>query len=489
MNNQDKLNHLSDQAQKTKQNTIPEPSDLQISTMTVITNIKAIKDNKEYDCEIDISTLSRFVDVYPENSQNAEDKNGCVVGIDYFSNIPRGCSLQKSKKSPFYNQATIHYNYWGFRSVNVKIFNNGKLQMTGLRSKDEAELITSYIIKTLKDTTIKIYPSITALPENGSVNDFSLVYNPKTRKSNYYRWNYFKNFKDVMLILSDNKFNNQGWISDSSIKEFIDAIKALISNYENQLSIKIENHNNNIPTNENDEIMYQNIIDEFKNRVVFLKNKLKKIEKVRKIDAETLCNIVKNNYNDLITLDKDEIADFEIMDDSFQYKLSTIKIELINSDFNTNFPINNTKLHEILSKKYRIFASYEPNDYPGVKSKYCWSLANIGKIDRQGRCFCNPPCFSRGKKSVCTQITISIFQSGSIIITGAKSIQQIKDAYLFINTVLKGNYSYIKGRIDIDSKSNEKNTNEIRKIMRKKRLFYVKKVDIENNPFAVEIIS
>ena len=67
--------------------------------------------------------------------------------------------------------------------------------------------------------------------------------------------------------------------------------------------------------------------------------------------------------------------------------------------------------------------------------------------------------------------------SGSIIITGAKSIQQIKEAYIFINNVLKNNYKTIKGRRDTEYRSNDKNSNEIRKMMRKKRLFYVKKND------------
>jgi hypothetical protein len=98
---------------------------------------------------------------------------------------------------------------------------------------------------------------------------------------------------------------------------------------------------------------------------------------------------------------------------------------------------------------------------------------------KQGCCLCNPPCASLGKKSVCTQITISIFQSGSIIITGAKSIQQIRDAYKFINKVLANNYTIIKGKND-DTRVGENKANTLRKMLRKKRLFHVKKSDIVN---------
>ena len=45
--------------------------------------------------------------------------------------------------------------------------------------------------------------------------------------------------------------------------------------------------------------------------------------------------------------------------------------------------------------------------------------------------------------SYCKKITISIFQSGNIIITGARSLEQINDAYSFINKVLKKDYSLL----------------------------------------------
>ena len=44
----------------------------------------------------------------------------------------------------------------------------------------------------------------------------------------------------------------------------------------------------------------------------------------------------------------------------------------------------------------------------------------------------------------CKQITISIFQSGSVIITGARSMEQINSAYKFINNVFKTHFDSIK---------------------------------------------
>ena len=198
----------------------PEPTDIDISTMTVITKIsavnkinlikKSIKNHNKCekgccaDCnvnepqentsfsenfEIDLDKFTRFVNVYPPNHQQLQQKDGGIIEIDYPSNINRGFTNKKKKKSPFYNQATIIYEYWGFRSVNIKIFNNGKLQMTGIQSSEEAKLITQYLIQKLKETNIYLYTNISQIQKLEN-QEYAMYYNPKTSKYSYYRKNY-----------------------------------------------------------------------------------------------------------------------------------------------------------------------------------------------------------------------------------------------------------------------------------------------------------
>ena len=52
-------------------------------------------------------------------------------------------------------------------------------------------------------------------------------------------------------------------------------------------------------------------------------------------------------------------------------------------------------------------------------------------------------------------MTIAIFQSGKLIITGAKTYQQITDAYDFINDVFK-NYSEVKRNSSISVRGEKK---------------------------------
>ena len=42
------------------------------------------------------------------------------------------------------------------------------------------------------------------------------------------------------------------------------------------------------------------------------------------------------------------------------------------------------------------------------------------------------------------KITIATFQSGSVIITGARNIEQVNDAYNFINSVFENYYKVLK---------------------------------------------
>lgn len=122
-------------------------------------------------------------------------------------------------------------------------------------------------------------------------------------------------------------------------------------------------------------------------------------------------------------------------------------IRLINSDFTTGIDINRDKIYRILQHEYNVFASFEPCIYPAVKIQYYWRHG----APIHGCCNCPIPCFTREpKKSIepdysrCKKITIAVFQSGCIIITGAQSYEQVDDAYEFIVQTLKAEVDRVK---------------------------------------------
>ena len=57
-----------------------------------------------------------------------------------------------------------------------------------------------------------------------------------------------------------------------------------------------------------------------------------------------------------------------------------------------------------------------------------------------GKCHCSIVCNGKGSgygNGECKKVTVSAFQSGSVIITGANSIEQIKDCHEFISNIFK----------------------------------------------------
>lgn len=113
------------------------------------------------------------------------------------------------------------------------------------------------------------------------------------------------------------------------------------------------------------------------------------------------------------------------------------KIALINSDFKVDFEVKRDKLHNVLKRMYNIRCSFEPCIYPGVKVQYFWNELNFKK---DGICRCSKTCI-HGKgggsgDNDCKKITIAVFQSGCVIITGAQTTFQIDDTYKFICKIL-----------------------------------------------------
>ena len=160
---------------------------------------------------------------------------------------------------------------------------------------------------------------------------------------------------------------------------------------------------------------------------VYLLEELKKLENVF-LDEEN--NSLDNNIE---LIQKACVSDF--------------KITMINSDFNTHFKIDLLKLLDIMnqSEKDR-FIKFNPAVYRGLMIGFFW---NSTKKIQDGCCSCPIKCSGKKKKSksekhvLCKKITISIFKSGSVIITGGYLKTQIDDAYKFINNIFKENYHNI----------------------------------------------
>jgi len=141
--------------------------------------------------------------------------------------------------------------------------------------------------------------------------------------------------------------------------------------------------------------------------------------------------------------------------ENFETKIgfTNFHIRMINTDFKSfcdselkeKFIIRRKILHKILiSDEYNNKCSFEPGKYHGVKLEFFW---NKKKERQDGICNCSTNCFGKGCGNGindCKKITVAIFESGSVLITGGVSFEQINDAYNYITSVFKNHSLELK---------------------------------------------
>jgi hypothetical protein len=118
--------------------------------------------------------------------------------------------------------------------------------------------------------------------------------------------------------------------------------------------------------------------------------------------------------------------------------LKEMSIKLINTDYSINALIKRNSLFQILTREYNIFSLNENTIYQGVNAKYYYNKK--GDPSRPGICCCAKSCRGQGDgdgPGQCKRVTLCVFQDGKIIVTGARTMDQILEAYHFLNMVLQ----------------------------------------------------
>lgn len=126
-------------------------------------------------------------------------------------------------------------------------------------------------------------------------------------------------------------------------------------------------------------------------------------------------------------------------------RASDFVIRMINSGFSVPFKIRRKNLHQLLiGNVYNNICSFQPLTYPGVKLEYYWNTSYNGN---NGMCLCKGHCFGKGKgqgEGDCKKVTVAIFESGQLLITGANAFCQIDAAYEYICRIIKQNIEEVR---------------------------------------------
>jgi TATA-box binding protein (TBP) (component of TFIID and TFIIIB) len=125
--------------------------------------------------------------------------------------------------------------------------------------------------------------------------------------------------------------------------------------------------------------------------------------------------------------------------------IKTFNIQMINSDYTIGKAIRRDRLYRTLVEQYGLWSSFDPITYQGVNTKFFWNKMRPANAP-PGVCACPTPCEGEGsgyKIGECKKITIAPFRTGSVIITGAKHMEQLTDAYTFMNSVFHDHAEFV----------------------------------------------
>ena len=373
---------------QTCQNKIPEPTQFRVSTMTMIT---------EFTCSINLTVVDKYFEM-----------DSKIISMVYGDKPVKSSNMKKKNNRPFFNQATLIVRLDPLRKINIKIFSNGRIQMTGVKKKEEAMEALELILAKLHITEGKVPLSKLLLSQQvpilleklgvHTLPDYYFRFLPKPpKKSAWHKYN-----------------QNQITEEEIEAKRLADEAKDK-NTYSDKFDIDLD---------------WKAIIRTGNRELIENKININRVVK------------------DLIDLHDGQDCDIlaPAIEDKSRIEILPLETVLINSDFNINFKIKRNILHSILRDNYNIVSRYEPGIYPGVNNKYYWNENNLG-TETEGRCVCKNTCDGKGNgkgEGNCKKITIAAFQSGSVIITGAKNMRHINDAYRFINNVIQDNFDLIQ---------------------------------------------
>ena len=290
--------------------------------------------------------------------------------------------------------------------VNVKVFKNGNIQMTGLKEVDQGIRVIEFVSEQIERIK-KIDPSVIA-PDPVTLE--SQAENKETNENN----------NETTLTLSE--------VAPDHSEDALDHNETALNHGEDALD-----HGEDALNHHETRSKEGKARPEAEAEAVLNETRSKEGKARPEAEAAAVLNET--------GLKGGEVAEGN------RSGPSSYKIRLINSDFRMGLEIKRDKLNKVMQQSYDVRSSFEPCIYPGVKIQFFWNADKAENLD--GKCLCPTGTRCNGKGcgqgvGNCKKITIAVFQSGCIIITGALTTEQIDDAYTFICGVVEKHRSEIE---------------------------------------------
>lgn len=383
-------------------------STMKISTMTCSAKIP--------NCELNLWNIERYLEL-DEIIVGIKTNNG-FKGTYWTNKYKRSKNkkINSINKNSFSNQISVIINTGG-NYINVKIFKNGSLHLTGCKSIEMARTTVKVLLRELYKLIDKKVKILLTKDENGVLLDKNnFIYShglncmtigyidcDKQNVKKYIICNktYRIDNKTNMFICEKMETKRQYKILNLSGEHIgykqINLTKGNSKFYNKY--VQYDEHNNLIYCNNNviGTINYNIKTDLLDDTIL--------VDDIQEINYG--CNpFIKYTYS-IFNFDKDSDKEF---DSNF-----LLTINCINISFDICKRINREKLYRSLVNDNYI-CKFKPETYSGIKLVY--KIDKLGyKID--GKCHCSVNC-------TCEEIIFLIFQTGKVLATGFKNTENIE---------------------------------------------------------------
>lgn len=311
----------------------------------------------------------------------------------------KGKDLSKINSRLFYNQVTLVLNNDG-NNVNVKLFGNGCLHLTGCKSVEEGEVVTRKMWKKLRMLDEQKDHVLLAKDENNVYMDKdNMVYSHTDKTLLGYKT------EDGTYMIHKKEYEidvrTRLWIS----RRIETKRQRSLLNFDGVRVGYTEIH-----LLKNTKKLYKknsNLFHDKESGLIYYDSTI--IGEVKYIGA---------NMCDTSVTSTDDVVEIEYVCSAFVERGYScegvpipVSINCMNLYFNLGSSLNRQKVYrQLIDMNFNV--NFNPETYSGIKLlfKIPWN-ADYDSID--GKCKCSNKC-------TCTNITALIFQSGNVIMTGFK---------------------------------------------------------------------
>jgi TATA-box binding protein (TBP) (component of TFIID and TFIIIB) len=415
---------------------------IKISTITLSTKLPV--------CQLNLTNIGKYLDIDDiiiGLKYNYADLS--IMKGKYSTTVYKKAKVKDSEKinkKLFYNQISMIVHNSG-NDVNVKLFGNGSLHLTGCKSINEGIVITRLVYEKLKTLVGKTDTILLTKDANNILLDRdNLIYGYNTKQiighcRGIDSTKYIINKKDFcidhktgMFITEKMETQRRHFIHNLDGEQIghtrIELLKNRHKFYKNNTNVFFDRENCLIY--HNNETIIGKIVYEIE------EDKLTNISSVNDIvEIEYDCNpffdkdyhlsiseSVDNHLSISESVDNhlsiSESVDNHLSISESVEKLKSLidlNVNCMNVYFTIDYKINRQRFYERLIDMNYI-CKYKPESYSGIKMLYKIPLQEKTNL-KPGLCPCTNKC-------TCINVTFLIFQSGNVIATGFKTNEQIQ---------------------------------------------------------------